>query len=53
MMLPVAMTMGVAGSQEGRLADTFEPRVILAVRLASLALVRYVFSFVTPLTTAA
>ena len=45
--------MGVAGLLVGRLADSREPRVILAVGLASLALVGYVFSFVTPLTTTA
>jgi predicted MFS family arabinose efflux permease len=45
--------MGIAGLLVGRLADVIEPRVILAIGLASLALVGYVFSFVTPLTTAA
>jgi sugar phosphate permease len=44
--------MGIAGLPVGRLADVIEPRVILAIGLASLALVGYVFSFVTPLTTA-
>jgi predicted MFS family arabinose efflux permease len=53
MMLPGAVVMGVAGLLVGRLADSREPRVILAVGLASLALVGYVFSFVTPLTTTA
>jgi len=36
----------------GRLADTIEPRVIPAVYLVILALVGYVFSCVTPRTTA-
>jgi predicted MFS family arabinose efflux permease len=53
MMLPGAVAIGVAGLLVGRLADAIEPRVILAVGLASLALVGYVFSAVTLLTTAA
>ena len=51
-MLLGATVMGIAGLLVGRLADVIEPRVILAIGLASLALVGYVFSLVTPLTTA-
>jgi fucose permease len=52
MLLPGVVVMGVGGLLVGRLADTIEPRVIPAVYLVILALVGYVFSFVTPLTTA-
>jgi DHA2 family multidrug resistance protein len=51
LMLPGAMVMGGAGLLVGRLADTIEPRAILAVGLMSLAMVGYAFSPVTPLTT--
>jgi predicted MFS family arabinose efflux permease len=52
MLLPGVVVMGVGGLLVGRLADTIEPRVIPAVYLVILALVGYVFPFVTPLTTA-
>jgi DHA2 family multidrug resistance protein len=50
MMLPGAVVMGVAGLLVGRLADSVEPRAILCVGMASLALVGYALSLVTPLT---